>query len=356
MKNPFKLKRPLREYVDGDCDSPFEIFMLFVIMVNVISMGLETVRSLKMKYFKVFYWVDLICLAIFIVELVIKFIAFNKNFFGEKRVGKDGIYRFHLNRWNIFDLIIVLVSILPSVPYFALARFFRVFRSFRMLRTVRSLRAIKVLKLVNNFENLRVIFKAILNALPSIVWTGCLLIVFMYAYAIIGTYIFAIDYPEFFGNLGKSFITLLQVMTFDSWVSDITRPIVLAHPLTWIYFVSYAFIAALIIMNVIIGIVVDSIEEAREIANAEKKKLDATRAAMGSSKDAVIAQMRLQIKELQYALRILEVYKADGSVNTEDIEGAPFGGQMPEESLENTEEKGEEGFSGLQEEPSETEE
>ncbi len=283
--------------------------MLFVIMVNVVSMGLETVRSLKMKYFKVFYWVDLVCLGIFIIELIVKFIAFNKTFFGEKRVGKDGEYRFHLNRWNIFDLIIVLVSILPSVPYFALCRVFRVFRSFRMLRTVRSLRAIKVLKLVNNFENLRVIFKAILNALPSILWTGCLLVVFMYAYAIIGTYIFSYDYPELFGNLGKSFITLLQIMTFDSWVSNVTRPIVLAHPLTWIYFVSYAFLAALVIMNVIIGIVVGSIEEARELTKVEKKKLELKAAANGTTKEDLIIKMKGQIRELQESLKILETYE-----------------------------------------------
>lgn len=309
MKNPFKLKRPLREYVDGDCDSPFEWFMMVVIFVNVISLGLGTVRSLKMKFIREFYWVDLICLFFFIIELVVKIIAFNKDFFGQKRMGDDGKMHFKFNRWNIFDLIIVLVSIIPSVPYFALCRFFKIFRSIRIFRTVKSLKAIRVLKLVNNFENLRVIFKAILNALPSIIWTSCLLFVFMYCYAIIGTYIFAEDFPEFFGGLGRAFISLVQMMTFDSWVSNIVRPAVTLHPLTWIYFFSYAFISALVIMNVIIGIVVNSIEGARVADAKEKKKLELKAAANGTTKEDLIIKMKGQIRELQESLKILETYE-----------------------------------------------
>ena len=299
MDKQEKPKRKLKEYVDGEVDTPYEIFMLFVITINTISLGLETSRNITEKFRNILFVVDQICLWIFVAELVFKLIAYNKKFFGEKRidedhVDKDGnmIVYFHWNKWNISDLIIVLVSFVASLPYFTVFRVFRVFRSFKVIKAVRSFRAIKSFKIVNEFEELRSTFKGLVRAIPGILWTFVFLAVFAYVYAIIGTNIFSEEWPDYFGTLGTSLLTLCQITTIDSWFSGVARPIIQTYPLAWIYFISYVFIAASIIMNVIVGIIVDSMGEEREHKKEEKKKDN-------SINEITLEKLSEQISELQ---------------------------------------------------------
>ena len=80
----------LRDYVDGDADTPFEYAMLFVIIVNTVSIGLETVKNLSEPMLRVLEWVDYVCFAIFVGELLFKAVVYNRNFFGEERKDERG--------------------------------------------------------------------------------------------------------------------------------------------------------------------------------------------------------------------------------------------------------------------------
>lgn len=299
MDKEEKPKRKLKEYVDGEVDTPYEIFMLFVITINTISLGLETSRNITEKFRNILFVVDQICLWIFVIELLFKIVVYNKYFFGEKRIDENHIGKngkpeeyFHWNKWNISDLIIVLVSFVASLPYFTVFRVFRVFRSFKVMKAIRSLRAVKSFKIVNEFEDLRSTFKGLVRAIPGILWTFAFLAVFAYVYAIIGTNIFNEEYPDYFGTLGTSLLTLCQITTFDSWFSGVARPIIKIYPLAWIYFVSYVFIAASIIMNVIVGIIVDSMSEEREHKKEKEKKAN-------DNNEITLKKLSEQISELQ---------------------------------------------------------
>ena len=208
----------LRRLVDDNPNSIFEYIILFVIIVNMVSMGLETVSSLA-EYKYIFFIIDQVCLWIFIVEIVIKFIAYNKDFFKYK--------------WNIFDLVIVAVSILSSFSYFTVLRVLRIFRSARILNAIRSMRAIKAFRFIDSLNQLKTIFTALVKSIPGIIWTCLLLMIFFYIYAIVGTNSFGSDFPEYFGSLGRSLLTLFQVMSFDSWFSGITRPVLHVFPWAW---------------------------------------------------------------------------------------------------------------------------
>lgn len=262
----------LRNYVDGEADTPYEYFMLLVIIINTVSIGVETSVFLSDSFRKILTIIDQICLFIFIAELLFKAVVYNKDFFGEKRVDENGNEYFHINRCNISDLLIVLVSSISTLPYFAVFRTFRVLRSLKIIKSIRSFRIVKSFKLVNEVSSLRTIFKGLLKAIPGIIATFSFLAIFAYAYAIIGTNIFSEEFPQFFGTLGTSILTLCQVTTFDSWFSGITRPITQVYPWAWIYFVSYAFIAASVIMNVIVGIIVDSMGKERERQKEKESK------------------------------------------------------------------------------------
>ena len=297
--NENKSLKKLRKFVDGEADTPFEYFMLLVVIVNVIVLGLETSPALSSKYGKIFFWTDQVCLWIFIAELLLKAIAYNKQFFGEFRV--EGENRtFHVNRWNIFDLVIVLVSVFASLPFFALFRVFRLFKSIKIIKGIKSLRVIKTLKLVNGITKLRVIVKAVIKAIPSVLWTFCFLVIFAYIYAIIGVNIFGADFPEHFGSLGDAFLALFNLSSFDS--SEVIKK----FSWSWIYFISYNFFEASIIMNVIVGVIVDSVNTSRKEIEQEDAVSDESKNAneganneSSTSEEVTLETLSAQIAELQ---------------------------------------------------------
>lgn len=284
----------LRKFVDGDADTPFEYFMLLVVIVNTASLGFETSAALMSKYSEVFFLIDQICLWIFIAELLFKIVVYNKTFFGEQRLNADGKRFFHINKWNIFDLIIVLVSVFGSLPFFAIFRVFRIFKSLKIIKGIKSLRVIKTLKLVNGITKLRIIVKAVIKAIPSVLWTFCLLIIFAYVYAIIGVNVFGSDFPEAFGSLGTALLSLFGMSSVDA--SEIIKK----YSWSWIYFISYNFFEASIIMNVIVGIIVDSVNTSRqEVENEDKKNENPDKQKVTlETLSAQIAELREEIAQL----------------------------------------------------------
>ena len=260
----------LKYYVDGEADTFFEYFMLLVVFVNTATLGFETSPSIEAKYSDLLFWIDQICLYIFVFELFIKVIAYNREFFGEMRTDEEGEKFFHINKWNIFDLFIVLISTIGSLPFFAIFRVFRVFKSIKFIKGLKSLRVMKTLKLINGITSLRVMVKAIIKAFPSVLWTFFLLLIFAYVYAIIGTNIFSIDFPEYFGSLKLAFFSLFGLTGVNSSV------IIARFSWAWVYFVSYNFFEASIIMNVIVGVIVDAVNDSRKEIDEESNKSEVT--------------------------------------------------------------------------------
>lgn len=261
----------LRYYVDGEADSFFEYFMLLVVILNTVTLGLETSPSVEAKCSDLLFCIDQVCLYIFVFELIIKAIAYNREFFGEIRTDNEGEKFFHINKWNIFDLFIVLISTIGSLPFFAVFRVFRVFKSIKFIKGLKSLRVMKTLKLINGITSLRVMVKAIIKAIPSVLWTFFLLLIFAYVYAIIGTSIFSIDFPNYFGSLKLAFFSLFGLTSINS------STIIERFSWAWIYFVSYNFFEASIIMNVIVGVIVDAVNDSRkEIDEESDKKSEVT--------------------------------------------------------------------------------
>ena len=267
MNNKISFSNRLRKFVDGEANTPFEYFMLLVVIINTVSIGLETSPSFFEKYGRSLVWIDQICLWLFILELLIKAIAFNKEFFGEFRTDSENQRFFHINKWNLFDLTIILLSTIGSLPFFSVFRVLRLFKSIKVIKGIKSLRVVKTLKLVNGITSLRVMVKAIIKAFPSVLWTFFLLLIFSYVYAIIGTSIFGIDFPETFGSLKSAFLSLFGLTGMDS------SEVISRFNWAWIYFVSYNFLEASIIMNVIVGVIVDAVNDSRKEIISENNEI-----------------------------------------------------------------------------------
>lgn len=215
-----------------------ECFTLTIISINSVLLGVMTYESLMLKYGDFLILLNNMCSTFFVIEILLKIVLLKRNFFKEP--------------WNILDVSIVLLSLIPTTGSYSNFRMFRVFRVFRSLKSLR---------LVTKLNKLRVLIEAIGASLPNIAWTSLLLFIIYYIFAVTGTELFKAEFPELFGTLDKTFFTLFQVMTLESWSMEIARPVMLIYPLAVVYFVSFILITAFIVLNVVIGVVVKTISD-----------------------------------------------------------------------------------------------
>ncbi len=248
-------------------------FILFVIIFNSIILGMMTSVNLMSSYGNLLYILCDVCVWLFTIELGIKLYVYKREFF------KDG--------WNIFDFIIVAISWIPTGGVFSS------FRVFRILRTLRALR------LITQLEKLRVIVQAIIDSIPNVSWACVLLLIIFYIFAIMGTTLFAQDFPAEFGTLGKSLFTMFQLTTLEAW-PDIARGIMDKFPFAWAYFVSFIVISSFIVMNVIVGVVVNAISEISDDVKKEKQK----ETLKDSDLELELYNLKEQIKKVENLLEL----------------------------------------------------
>lgn len=208
----------------------FQFGILAVICANAAVLGLQTSPMIAAACNGWLERIDKWCIVVFTVEIALKLVVYR--------------WRFWCSAWNLFDFAVVAVSLVPDMGMFSLARLFRVLRVFRLVSGVR---------------HLRIILSAILKSIPGVSWAGLLLLLVYYVYGIIGTNLFGAVFPDWFGTLGKSVYSLFQVMTLESWSMGIARPVMAAFPYAWVFFVTYILISSFIVMNIVVGIVLNSI-------------------------------------------------------------------------------------------------
>ena len=189
------------------------------------ALGFMTSDITNVFFDNVLFILDRLCMAIFIMEMLMKLYAYGKGFF------KSG--------WNVFDLIVVAVSSGPFASYFIVLRTFRLFRS---------------LKYVNKFSRLKSIINTFIALLPIFVAMLAVFVIFFYVFAIMAVCLFGDIFVEF-ATLGDSLFTLLQVFTLDGWASNIARPVMSVFPHSWLFFVSFVFISFLIVISFLLSAV-----------------------------------------------------------------------------------------------------
>ncbi len=207
--------------------------IIAVILLNAVILGLEATplgRHASMS--GVLTMLDRACLVVFVIELLLKAMAH-----------RTAMLR---SGWNIFDILVVAIALVPAAGPFAVLRSLRVLRVFRLLTTIPSLRRVVV---------------AFIHAIPGLGSVIALLSVFFFVAAVMATGLFGADFPEWFGHLGRSLYTLFQIMTLESWSMGIVRPIMVAQPWAWAFFVPFIMLATFTILNLFIGIIVSTMQE-----------------------------------------------------------------------------------------------
>ena len=217
----------------------FSRFSLGMIIISAGLIGVETVDSVMAQYGAILKELDRIIIAWFALEIFLRIAAYGRN-----------IGAFFKCPWNAFDFLIVVITLLPAVsPTLSVFRLFRVFR---------------VLRLLSALPELQILVSSLLKTLPSMGYVAMLLFLIVYVYGVLGTHLFKNADPVHFGNLGLAFLTLFQVTTLEAW-ADIFWP--LFHKFGWVaglYFLSFIFMGTMVLLNLLIGVVIRSMEQVQE--------------------------------------------------------------------------------------------
>ncbi len=212
--------------------SRIQLLVVLVIIVNAVILGLETSAGLMAEHSGLLRIIDKACLVFFVVELTVRFVVYRGFFW------RSG--------WNVFDLFVVVIALVPGVGPWAI---------------LRSLRVLRVLRLLTVIPQLRRVVAAFLHAIPGLLGVVAVMVIFFYTAGVLATGLFGATHEEWFGNLGKSLYTLFQVMTLESWSMGIVRPVMEVHPWAWAFFIPFIVIATFTILNLFIGIIVSTMQE-----------------------------------------------------------------------------------------------
>ena len=208
----------------------FQFSVVIIIIFNAILIG-ATTYQLDPFFLNAIYFLDYLITIFFVIEILIRFI-------GEKE--KKNFFK---DLWNIFDSLIVLISLVP-IPNNS---------SFLVLRLLRIFR---VLRLISVIPELKKIIESLLASVKKVFFVSLLLFVIMYVFGSIGSILFSETDPERWGDLGKSLLTLFQVLTLSSW-ETVMLPLQKIFMFSWIFFVLFISICSITILNLVIAILVD---------------------------------------------------------------------------------------------------
>ena len=245
------MRERLRRIVDSD---RFQRFIIAVIVFNAVVLGIETSDAAMAAAGPLLIGLDRLCLAIFVIEIAMKLIAYRLAFF------RSG--------WNWFDAIIVGIALVPATGG---------------LSVLRALRILRVLRLITAVPRLRRVVEGFLSAVPGMASVFVLMAIIFYIFGVMAAKLFGDTFPEWFGGLGSSLYSLFQIMTLESWSMGIVRPVMEAHPWAWAFFVPFILVTTFAVVNLVVGLIVNSMQD----AHAEEEV-----AATDAYRDEVLERLR----------------------------------------------------------------
>ncbi len=251
----------------------FQLAVVVAILANAVVIGLETYDSIEEDHGALLATLNDVFLGLFTLEIAVRVAAYGRR-----------PQEFFRSGWNLFDFLVVGLAYLPWIR-----------ESVTLLRVIRLLR---IARLVSVVPGLRVVIVGLGRSVAPIGSIALLTFFLLYVYGMLGWIIYADHDPERFGNIGHALLTLFQVLTLEGWNEVLDKEMELTS-WSWVYFVSFVLLATFVVLNVVIAVVVNSIEEAHAI-EAEGKRRERMLA------DPEHASLYTKIEALKQALDDLE--------------------------------------------------
>jgi voltage-gated sodium channel len=219
--------------------SPFTAIVVGTIAVNAVVLGLQTYEEAVDRWGGLLDVLNAACLAVFVVELVVRLASYWPR-----------PWRFFRDGWNVFDFAVVAAAFVPGIR-----------QNSTLLRLARLLRVVRIVRVL---PDLRVLLLGVWKSVPPLASIGAVTAMILFVYGMVGWIWFGDELPEQWGNIGRAMLTLFVMLTLENFpiYMDAAMDV---EPWAWVYFVSFVLVAAFIVLNVLIGIVLNSMEEAREL-------------------------------------------------------------------------------------------
>ncbi|MGH3714306.1 MAG: ion transporter [Micromonosporaceae bacterium] len=259
----------VRELVE---DQRFQNAIIGVIVLNAITLGLETSTYMTTHYGLALHWLDRVALAVFVVEVTLRIYAHG--------------WRFFKDPWGVFDFVIVAIALVPASGAFSV---------------LRALRILRALRLVSAIPSMKRVVGSLLAAMPGMASIGMLLSLIIYIAGVMATKLFHETAPQYFGNFGRSLFSLFQIMTLEGW-PDIARTVMEKQPFAWIFFLIYILTATFTTLNLFIAVVVSAMEH--EVADEMKAEAAEHQREDAAANQLILDELRLlrtEIAELRTA-------------------------------------------------------
>ena len=154
------------------------------------------------------------------------------------------------------------------------------------------------MRILSVVPQLRSVIRALLEALPGMGAVIILLFIVYYIFAVMATMLYGEAFPEWFGTIGESLYSLFQIMTLESWSMGIVRPVMEQYPWAWLLFVPFIVSTSFAVLNLFIGILVNTMQAAVEEAQDQELEriLNMVIAANEETK-AELAELKALLKE-----------------------------------------------------------
>ena len=265
---PVQRSGRLAHLVDSD---PFNLFIAGVIIANAVVLGLETFPTVMESNGSVLVTLNNVFYGIFVVELILRFASYGRR-------PQD----FFRNGWNVFDLIIIGGVWIPGVR--------------ENVTLLRMLRLARIARLLRFLPDARVLFSTVLRSLPPLGSIVVLTILILFLYGMVGWSLFGEALPESWGTITRAMLTLFILLTLENFPTYLEEALTVT-PWATVFFVSYVLVAAFVIFNLLIGIIISSMESARE-----REALREAQEKTGPEADALA-----RVREIKESLETLEI-------------------------------------------------
>lgn len=249
-------------------------FIIVLILLNATLLGLETSGDAMAVAGGLIDGLDQAILAVFVVEIALRLYAHRAAFWRDP--------------WSVFDFAVVAIALVPATG---------------PLAVLRALRVLRVLRLLTMVPSMRRVVGALLAAIPGLGSIVLVLLIIYYVFAVIATKLFAAAHPEWFGDIGRSFFTLFQIMTLESWSMGIARPVMEHFPYAWAFFIPFILVATFTMLNLFIAIIVNAMQTYHEAEQHDAKEaVDMARQHIEADLHAEMRGLRDEIRELKALL------------------------------------------------------
>jgi voltage-gated sodium channel len=239
---PYRIK-PLARLVYS---TQFELIISGVIIVNAVCLAVLTMPNLSPETVALANNIDLVAYGIYVLELLLRLVSYGKK-----------PWRYFKEGWNVFDFVVIGLT-----PFFQ-----------GQTAVIRLLRLMRLVRIFRFLPEVRILSASIVKSIPPLLSMSVLISMMLFLYGMAGHYAFGAEAPQSWGNIGLSMKSLFILLTLENFPIYLEEAMLIS-PLAIPFFLSYVFLIVFTVLNVLIGIVLNAMDEARAEDRTQRAQVE----------------------------------------------------------------------------------